>query len=97
MDNKEKLKNIKLLSTFILNDTEYDKLFNLLENNKLNAARLLIDDLMEIKEIDIFTNSDNQIHVNEYKQLDNLQNLIIDLIVNVEVDEKEQQFETNIK
>jgi hypothetical protein len=97
MDNKEKLKNIKLLSTFILNDTEYDKLFNLLENNKLNAARLLIDDLMEIKEIDIFTNSDNQIHVNEYKQLDNLQNLIIDLIVNVEVDEKEQQFEPNIK
>jgi len=58
---------------------------------------LLIDDLMEIKEIDIFTNSDNQIHVNEYKQLDNLQNLIIDLIVNVEVDEKEQQFEPNIK
>lgn len=97
MSNKEKLKNIKLLSTFILNDTEYDKLFNLLENNKLNAARLLIDDLMEIKEIDIFTNSDNQIHVNEYKQLDNLQNLIIDLIVNVEVDEKEQQFEPNIK
>jgi len=97
MDNKEKLKNIKLLSTFILNDTEYDKLFNLLENNKLNAARLLIDDLMEIKEIDIFTNSDNQIHVNEYKQLDNLQNLIIDLIVDVEVDEKEQQFEPNIK
>lgn len=97
MNNKEKLKNIKLLSTFILNDNEYDKLFNLLENNKLNAARLLIDDLMEIKEIDIFTNSDNQIHVNEYKQLDNLQNLIIDLIVNVEVDEKEQQFEPNIK
>lgn len=97
MSNKEKLKNIKLLSTFILNDNEYDKLFNLLENNKLNAARLLIDDLMEIKEIDIFTNSDNQIHVNEYKQLDNLQNLIIDLIVNVEVDEKEQQFEPNIK
>lgn len=97
MNNKEKLKNIKLLSTFILNDNEYDKLFNLLENNKLNAARLLIDDLMEIKEIDIFTNSDNQIHVNEYKQLNNLQNLIIDLIVNVEVDEKEQQFEPNIK
>ena len=40
---------------------------------------------------------DNQEYIAEYKQLDNLQNLIIDLIVNEEVDEREKQFESNLK
>lgn len=97
MNNKEKLKNILLLSMFILNDEQYKELNRLLENNKFNRARILIDDLLETKEIDIFVNSDNQLHVQEYKQLDNIQNLIIDLIVNEEVDEREPQFEQNIK
>ena len=97
MNNKEKLKNILLLSTFILSDDEYKELNRLLENNKFNRARLLLDDLLESKEVEMIMEPDNQEYITEYKQLDNLQNLIIDLIVNEEVDEREKQFEQNIK
>jgi hypothetical protein len=97
MNNKEKLKNILLLSTFILSDEEYGELNRLLENNKLNRARLLLDDLLESKEVEMIMEPDNQEYIIEYKQLDNLQNLIIDLIVNEKVDEREKQFESNLK
>jgi hypothetical protein len=97
MNNKEKLKNILLLSTFILSDEEYSELNRLLENNKLNKARLLLDDLLESKEVEMIMEPDNQEYIIEYKQLDNLQNLIIDLIVNEKVDEREKQFESNLK
>ena len=97
MNNKEKLKNILLLSTFILSDEEYKELNRLLENNKFNRARLLLDDLLESKEVEMIMEPDNQEYIAEYKQLDNLQNLIIDLIVNEEVDEREKQFESNFK
>jgi hypothetical protein len=97
MNNKEKLKNILLLSTFILSDEEHNELNKLLENNKFNRARLLLDDLLESKEVEMIMEPDNQEYITEYKQLDNLQNLIIDLIVNEEVDEREKQFESNFK
>ena len=97
MNNKEKLKNILLLSTFILSDEEYKELNRLLENSKFNRARLLLDDLLESKEVEMIMEPDNQEYIVEYKQLDNLQNLIIDLIVNEEVNEREKQFEQNIK
>ena len=97
MNNKEKLKNILLLSTFILSDDEYKELNRLLENNKFNKARILLDDLLELKEVEMISEPDNQEYLLEYKQLDNLQNLIIDLIVNENVDEREKQFEQNIK
>lgn len=97
MNNKEKLKNILLLSTFILSDEEYKELNRLLENNKFNRARLLLDELLEEKEVQTIMEPDNQEYITEYKQLDNLQNLIIDLIVNEKVDEREKQFEQNIK
>ena len=97
MNNKEKLKNILLLSTFILSDEEYKELNRLLENSKFNRARLLLDDLLESKEVEMIMEPDNQEYTTEYKQLDNLQNLIIDLIVDEKVDEREKQFESNLK
>ena len=97
MNNKEKLKNILLLSTFILSDEEYKELNRLLENNKFNNARILLDDLLELKEVEMIVEPDNQEYIIEYKQLDNLQNLIIDLIVDEKVDEREKQFESNLK
>jgi hypothetical protein len=97
MNNKEKLKNILLLSTFILSDDEYKELNRLLENNKFNRARILLDDILEMQEVQMISEPDNQEYVMEYKQLDNLQNLIIDLIVDEKVDEREEQFEQNIK
>ena len=97
MNNKEKLKNILLLSTFILSDEEYKELNRLLENSKFNRARLLLDDLLESKEVEMIMEPDNQEYIAEYKQLDNLQNLIIDLIVDEKVDEREKQFESNLK
>lgn len=97
MNNKEKLKNILLLSTFILSDEEYKELNRLLENSKFNRARILLDDLLELKEVEMIVEPDNQEYIIEYKQLDNLQNLIIDLIVDEKVDEREKQFESNLK
>lgn len=97
MNNKEKLKNILLLSTFILSDEEYKELNRLLKNSKFNRARLLLDDLLESKEVEMIMEPDNQEYIAEYKQLDNLQNLIIDLIVDEKVDEREKQFESNLK
>jgi hypothetical protein len=97
MNNQEKIKNILLLSTFILIDEEYTELNRLLGNNKFNRARLLLEDLLELKEVDIIVNSDNNQYIQEYKQLDNLQNLIIDLIVNEEVNEERKQFEQNLR
>ena len=97
MNNKEKLKNILLLSTFILSDEEYKELNTLLENNKFNRARILLDDLLELKEVEMIVEPENQEYIIKYKQLDNLQNLIIDLIVDEKVDEREKQFESNLK
>lgn len=96
MNNKEKIKNILLLSVFILNDKEYIKINNLLENNKFENARSIIDDLLEIKEISVIVNPENQEYVQEYKQLNKLHNLIIDIIVDNRKNDKKKQFRTNI-
>ena len=96
MNNKEKIKNILLLSVFILNDKEYIKINNLLENNKFENARSIIDDLLETKEISVIVNPENQEYVQEYKQLNKLHNLIIDIIVDNRKNDKKKQFRTNI-
>lgn len=96
MNNKEKIKNILLLSVFILNDKEYIKINNLLENNKFENAKSIIDDLLETKEISIIVNPENQEYVQEYKQLNKLYNLIIDIIVDNGKNDKKKQFRTNI-
>ena len=96
MNNKEKIKNILLLSVFILNDKEYIKINNLLENNKFEKARCIIDDLLERKEISVIVNPENQEYVQEYKQLNKLHNLIIDIIVDNRKNDKKKQFRTNI-
>ena len=96
MNNKEKIKNILLLSVFILNDKEYIKINNLLENNKFENARSIIDDLLETKEISVIVNPENQEYVQEYKQLNKLHNLIIEIIVDNRKNDKKKQFRTNI-
>lgn len=94
MNNKEEIKKILLLSVFILNDKQYLKLKNLLENGKLNIARCMIDTLLETKEISVIINPENQEFVNDYKQLNNLHDLIINIIVN---DEKKNEERTQFK
>ena len=96
MNNKEKIKNILLLSVFILNDKEYIKINNLLENNKFENAKSIIDNLLETKEISVIVNPENQEYVQEYKQLNKLHNLIIDIIVDNRKNDKKKQFRTNI-
>ena len=96
MNNKEKIKNILLLSVFILNDKEYIKINNLLKNNKFENAKSIIDDLLETKEISVIVNPENQEYVQEYKQLNKLYNLIIDIIVDNGKNDKKKQFRTNI-
>ena len=98
MNNKEILEKIKLSAIFIMNDSEYNHLLSLLENNKYNKARIFIDTLLEEKEINKILGHDEQGFIVEYEALDNLQDFIIELIVNEEDNnDRRKQFNQTIR
>ncbi len=95
---KEQLDILKKSASFILNDKQYNYLCYLLDNNKLLRARLYLEELIEEKELDMIVDHDNnEIHIMELKNLNNIQNFIIDLIVNEIDGRKEKQFRGIIK
>jgi hypothetical protein len=97
MNNKEKIKNIEQSSIFILNDSEYKEITRLLTFKKYNRARLFLENIIEENEFEMTLNPDNQGLLLDCKNLNRLQDLIIDLIVNEEENVERKQFESNIK
>lgn len=97
MNNKEKIKNIEQSAIFILNDSEYKEMIRLLTFKKYNKARLFLKNIIEENEFEMTLNPEDQGLVLDYKNLNRLQDLIINLIVNEEKNVERKQFKSNIK
>jgi hypothetical protein len=97
MNNKENIKNIEQSAIFILNDSEYKELTRLLSFKKYNKARILLEEIIEMNEFEMSLNADDQVLIMECKNLNRLQDLIIDLIVNEEENVERKQFKQNIE
>jgi len=97
MNNTEKIKNIEKSAIFILNDSEYKELVRMLTFGKYNKARLFLEEIIEMNELERALNPEEETLVSECKDLNSLQDLIIDLIVNEKEDVERKQFEYNTK
>ena len=92
MYKKEQLKKILEYSKFTLNDSEYVKLKIFLNSNSFTKARLFIEELIEEKEIDFALSDYDIIQEYELKNLNKIQDLIIDLVLNEIDNVEEKQF-----
>lgn len=92
MYKKEQLKKILEYSKFTLNDSEYVKLKIFLNSNSFTKARLFIEELIEEKEIDFALSDHDTIQEYELKNLNKIQDLIIDLVLNEIDNVEEKQF-----
>lgn len=83
-------KKIKDLASLSLSNREFNKLFNLLNQNELNKARLYINDLIDELELKIESSSeyDKTILYEEFHNLKQIEDEIFNLYV--EEDEGEQ-------
>jgi hypothetical protein len=97
MNKKDQIRNIEKSAVFILSDSEYKELVRMLTFGKYNKARLFIEEIIEMNEIDMALNPEDETFVIECKNLNNLEDLIIDLIVNDEENVERKQFEQYIK
>lgn len=75
---------IEQLAALLFADIQYNKFINYIENNQINAARLMID--IEIEQYDLDCHTDSHF---EHSIADKLQDLVMDLIVN-EIDGKRE-------
>jgi hypothetical protein len=83
-------KKIKNLASLCLNNKDYNKLSNLLNQNELNRARLYINDLIDELELKIESSSeyDKTVLYEEFYGLKQIEDEIFNLYV--EEDEGEQ-------
>ncbi len=78
---KEILQKINNLAKFIFDEVNFNKFFALIANNELNEARLFLDSqLDELKMLLELTDNEEGL-LNQYKQCDELFDIVIDLII----------------
>jgi len=82
--NKQILQKINNLAKFIFDESKYNKLNKLLISGELNSARLLIDDQLEEIDLERCITPDDAEILSQYKQCDELLDIVIDLLVNGE-------------
>jgi hypothetical protein len=69
-------KEIKYLASNSLNEKQFIKFENLINNGKFNQARYFISDILELKEI-ISETIDNEVLTMEIQSLNRLEDIII--------------------
>lgn len=84
----EEIVKLKEIAVFILNDFEALELNRLIFLNKFKRAQILIDNLLEIKEIDLLVTEENQMLIQEYKLLHDLKVSVENIVVLKNNDEK---------
>jgi hypothetical protein len=80
--NKKTLQNIKNLSSFIFEEQDYNYFMKLIINNKLNKARIFLNDKIDYFDIEIHLNEDDEILLSQYKKLNELEDIVMNLIIN---------------
>lgn len=80
--NKKTLQNIKNLSSFIFEEQDYNYFMKLIINNKLNKARIFLNDKIDYFDIEIHLNEDDEILFSQYKKLNELEDIVMNLIIN---------------
>ena len=82
---KEVLQKIKNLAKFIFDDgPSYSRFLALIASNELTAARLFLDNQLEEIELLLDVTDNDEALISQYKQCDELIDVVIDLIVNKE-------------
>jgi hypothetical protein len=81
---RKQLQKIKELSIFIFNEKEYSRFINSIINTKYNEARLFLDYINEKFEYNLQKlefQDDNQLLLIQYKKIDKLMDIVIELII----------------
>lgn len=78
--NKKVLQKINNLAKFIFDEEGFHKLMSLIVNDKFNDARLFIDDQLQELEVLLGLTDNDEGLLNQYKQCDELIDIVIDMI-----------------
>jgi len=81
---RKQLQKIKELSIFIFNEKEYKRFINSIINEKYNEARLFLDYINEKFEYNLSVLEfldDNELLLEQYKKIDSLMDIVIELII----------------
>lgn len=81
---RKQLQIIKELSIFIFNEKEYKRFINSIINEKYNEARLFLDYINEKFEYNLSQLEfidDNELLLQQYKKIDSLMDIVIELII----------------
>lgn len=79
--NKKILQQINNLAKFIFDDSNSNKLMKFINNDQLNDARLLVDDRLDEINLDYNINDNDEELLSQYKQCNELYDVIISLII----------------
>jgi len=88
---KQNILKIEQLAALLFADIQYNKFINYIENNQINAARLMID--IEIEQYDLDDHTDSYF---EHSIADQLQDLVMDLIIDeIDGERENKQIKSN--
>lgn len=81
---RKQLQKIKELAMFIFNEKEYKRFITSIINQKYNDARLFLDYINEkfeysLSQLEFF--DDNELLLQQYKKIDSLMDIVIELII----------------
>lgn len=80
--NKEKLQEINNLATFIFDNTrQYNRFVRFFLEERYNAAKSILDNVIEGLILDINYHEDNEVFVSQYKKADELLKIVVDLTI----------------
>lgn len=81
---RKQLQKIKKLAMFIFNENEYKRFITSMINQKYNDARLFLDYINEkfeynLEQLEFI--DDNELLLRQYKKIDSLMDIVIELII----------------
>jgi len=81
---RKQLQKIKELAMFIFNENEYKRFITSMINQKYNDARLFLDYINEkfeynLEQLEFI--DDNELLLRQYKKIDSLMDIVIELII----------------
>jgi hypothetical protein len=89
---KQNILKIEQLAALLFADKQYNEFINNIDNNQINAARLMID--IEIEQYDLDNHIDSHF---EHSIADKLQDLVMDLIINeIDGERENKQIKSSI-
>lgn len=80
--DKQTLQKITELSSFIFEESDYEKFMESIHKNELNKSRILLDNKLNDFESNQVINNLEESHLIQYKMINNLEDIVMNLIIN---------------